>query len=673
MNVVVVSVNKVQTFLYHIVRGYASESETEDLTLKTVQNASFDISERFLQILKEEFHIDKDDEILSISGKIYFYSSLPKEVLEKKLQKIFTYFYLHYRGQVQIKYTYFQAEKNDGKLHLIQKCGKILKSTACENQMIIDNQKILFQFPQKGYRSKVESEYKENSFAKINFGDVFVSGLDDLLRERTDEEMRVIKDTNIAVIKADLDNMGTLFRAIKDYDVYTAVSRNLDQKISLKYIAEKLKSLNERGEYGTNGMRIFPFYAAGDDIFFAVSVGDIFNGIKLMENILDDINSEIQSYGKQFLKLSVGIEITKADQPIRFYSERVEKELKLAKRYGRGREDVKMSIALDDMVYPVYKEGTGENDWNDLVNDIRLLNVVKKRKKEMMTSYFNHILSAVTEVEDGNDVVYANTVFYWLRPTSSEIKAENYDYYKDEIVIRTILMRQLAEEKEDKENFKCKYRIHFSEENKKRFEKRIRLFLMFSDNRYDARLGGYGELDGYVIGQVDFADTKYVNKYYIAPVIEYVFEKNLQGNLRTVFITRKLEEREKKKVISYYKIKINKSMLFKMKKLLVQKERRDAVLERICEMLERENAERPEAEHAFKTKQFSKDNFMLYAEELDGNYIDSLLNFYAYKNISAIKNGRNIRKKIKKEGQGYGSGRKYRGNRKNDNSDNHRF
>ena len=77
----------------------------------------------------------------------------------------------------------------------------------------------------------------------------------------------------------------------------------------MDYLHSKTKEYQEKDET----FKLYPLYMAGDDIFFAVTVAHLLDGINLCKEILQQLNQEIGELSKRFdtdlpqLSMSVNI------------------------------------------------------------------------------------------------------------------------------------------------------------------------------------------------------------------------------------------------------------------------------------------------------------------------------------------------------------------------------
>ena len=120
---------------------------------------------------------------------------------------------------------------------------------------------------------------------------VFAKNLDDLVTENAPNK---VESTNgkIAVVKADIDGLGETFANIEEYESYNKLSKILDEIINNDSFAERVKTGND-----LQG-KIFPFYVAGDDIFYAVTIDGMLDSVEIIKNMISEINDEIEKLDK---------------------------------------------------------------------------------------------------------------------------------------------------------------------------------------------------------------------------------------------------------------------------------------------------------------------------------------------------------------------------------------
>ena len=184
-----------------------------------------------------------------------------------------------------------------------------------------------------------ENKRKEN---------VFLTNMDDLVvldeNHETDSS-----DGKIAVVKADINNLGSIMKEINDdYNKYLQVSKLLSEKISVDNLREMVIKSKKTGKYSIGQesekaesgeilkKAILPFYVAGDDIFYTVRINALFESIKVLHNMIKEINQELNKiqgkYGEIELSIAIGVVFVNNHQPVRYYNQMVEKELSVAKK-----------------------------------------------------------------------------------------------------------------------------------------------------------------------------------------------------------------------------------------------------------------------------------------------------------------------------------------------------
>ena len=144
--------------------------------------------------------------------------------------------------------------------------------------------------------------------------DIFLTNMDDLVvldeKHETDSS-----DGKIAIVKADINNLGKIMKEISNYEEYLQLSRLLGDKISLNNFKEKVAN-NEKLKN-----KIVPFYIAGDDIFYAIRIDALFDSIRILHEIVEEINQIIkENQNKENiveLSVAVGVVFVNNHQPIR--------------------------------------------------------------------------------------------------------------------------------------------------------------------------------------------------------------------------------------------------------------------------------------------------------------------------------------------------------------------
>lgn len=470
--VVALSVEKVQTFLTEVIRSHVQEKQTEDATLKGIVNSSNQISKDFFESIEKQFSDVEKKILLKCSGVYIFKCDLPENELESRLNELFQEYYIASQGQKSLRWHYFPSENFDN-LELIKKAKETLKQTKNWGYIIEKNQALLFQCNQV-------SETKEKGYEK-KFLEVFSEDINALKTEKNTEEKRF----RIAVIKADLDGMGEMFKNIKECDTYQNVSKILNEHVSLEGFSKAASNYKQKRKQRW----IFPFYIAGDDIFFAVAVEDLISGINVCKKLVRTINEKLQESGISIpLSLSIGVTITFNKEPIRYYMQRVEEQLKTAKSKkisGRFNVSSVMKISIGDLVFisvDKKKEEFSQKQpipsWEEFLEDLRLLNEIRNDKgkcSEVLgkTNYFYTLLEDISnETVRENDVTYINHVLYHLLP--DYLESSDKRLREMETRLNYNLIKQLYNEKDKLDAVR----------RKQHFEKYLRLMILFSDVRF---------------------------------------------------------------------------------------------------------------------------------------------------------------------------------------------
>ena len=326
--VVAIAVEKVQRYIFQAI----DKTQADEKTLRNIISASNNVAINILKEIEIKFNLEdtqsgEGNKILWISGKAVFCSELSKEDIKTKLKELYQKIYEDYQGNIFLNYVLFSVDKMD-KIDILRKATGLLKSNNTKSQVIKDNSEVLFRFTELEIKSqKVLFETKND---KEN---IFLTNMDDLVvmdeNHQTDSS-----DGKIAIVKADINNLGRIMEAIDSYDEYLQLSKLLSEKVSLDNFREMIEKYNGNGERLRK--KIVPFYVAGDDIFYAVRIDALFDSIIILSNLIKDINKELkmkQSNSNNIeLSIAIGVVFVNNHQPIRYYRQMVEIELSKAKK-----------------------------------------------------------------------------------------------------------------------------------------------------------------------------------------------------------------------------------------------------------------------------------------------------------------------------------------------------
>ena len=427
--VVAISIDKIQTALFEVIKSGTQEKQTNSGTLRSIMAASRKISGDFYRDVgiegdTGEFAGTVKEILLQCSGVCIFTTTCAEDEISKRLKRLFAKFYRESGGKLILKYVLFSEDVStgNGKLKAIQSAKELLKSKVCMNQVVKENQEILFQFLKY---------HEEDISAQNEEGGAFVPTINDLrsAEQKSNENEQDRGSFRIVVIKADLDGMGSAFQKIQDFEVYQEVSSILNQYISMEYLEEKVRGF----QINNSEFKVYPLYVAGDDIFFAVGMENLIEGINLCKWIVKELNSAIEdavgtaSFNK--LTLSIGLDFAFNREPIRYYFARVEDQLKKAKKakaLNKGERDRLVArICINDVVYydvkreEKSKKKKAESDVPKWEHVIHGLKVVKRAEKEgiEVTAFLYELLRKLkVREEDPTGIIHSNLVLYHLLP-----------------------------------------------------------------------------------------------------------------------------------------------------------------------------------------------------------------------------------------------------------------
>ena len=611
-NIVGFHVDKIQNFLFSAINSQNNDSEKEELRQKMILNSSGKISNDFYNIIEEKFSVKEKEKILvKTSGKYIFGTDLETKIIYKKCREIFEYFYKISNGQIFLLYTWCDNDaslENKKKLDL---CIKKLKSSKNYNELLKDNAAILFCLSQNASNSKYEINNRKK-------WEGFVDELDDLNENEPSEDSG---RSRIAIIKADLDGMGELFRNLKSYEEFKTISELLNIYISIEEIDKYIKDQE---------IKVFPFYIAGDDIFLACRVKDIFNVVEALKKFLKNLNREINSNVEKeiVLTMCIGVEITENKQPIRFFYERVEKQLEIAKREKEKNKLIMIGF---------YNRYFRYHEWNTMKSQIFFIQTLKNQNDEKMagikvisTTYLYNLYRILLNLSNENSIEFRNLFFYQIFPEYIEDKNEL--KYKLDTGLKSFIF----------------FNSYKNNSLNRTFIENLKLIILFLDKRYSVDLNS----TNYFNINKKYHFHKEIKRNFIKKIMEEIFENNFykNENLRDQFLIKKGED---------YKLlyKVGVSTLFRLKREILSERNNVQNIKNILlnitkrsESTDKLNSGKSQRKNQSMYFSFDK-NSNINKSDLDENFIDSVIVFYkyriAYKKISAKINenrgGRNGR------------------------------
>lgn len=657
--IVALSIDKVQTFLTEVIHSHTQEKQKEEETLSKIKKASREISADFVKAICEEFPEAEEQVLLSCSGVHIFKTKLPEKDAQERINRLFVRYYLQSGGQKLLRGVCF-AQKKRNEIDSIQHAKKLLKANTCITNLIAANKEILFSFQQavnteeRTDQQKTEPPDQETlQFAQT------INKLYDGTKGTKDGNNNP-NHFRIAVIKADLDGMGDMFRDIKTYEEYWKISDTLNRMMSLTGLHRAAKSCGMAAKKGW----LFPFYIAGDDIFFAVEITDLVNGINVCRELLRQVKKELSELATaQGLSVSIGVDITFNREPIRYYMERVEEQLRCAKKappltelkdYCQGKIAI-FNMAYYDINFPeleknneklykVIQDKRGKEStllWQDLLDDLCLLDTIRgdqqgSRDQIGTAHFFNALLQRLTEnTVQSNRIKYANCLLYHLLP--QYLDCPDKKLRERELTLHYNILRQINRLEADPQNSKKnKNFFRFNWQTEKRLEAYLRMMLLFSDHRFDL---SKRIRNGETPHEKDFDDGK-VRKVFFNRTVSYLYESILHKkhpSLCSIFIQQNPGE-----VTTYRVLRIDSSMFFKLRNTT------RIPVEKAADMIELNNSETAqqveehngakETEGKLPNRLFyDKDRFSNIANrkgEWTPDLVDSIMLFYAYRDAS---------------------------------------
>ena len=471
---IAIAVEKVQRYIFQVI----DKNQADEKTLRNIISASNDVARSILKEIEIEFNLDDQqagdkNKILWISGKVVFLSEQTKEEIKIKLKRLYQKIYVDYQGNIFLNYVAFAIpdDKKDN-IEILRRAERLLKESTTKSQVIKDNSEVLFSF------KELDSKCPNHMFENKRKENVFLTNMDDLVvldeNHETDSS-----DGKIAVVKADINNLGSIMKEIND-DVflignvrrhYKTYVMDRDMKVIIGIIVIKSKktgkySIGQDSEKAESGeilkKAILPFYVAGDDIFYTVRINALFESIKVLHNMIKEINQELNKiqgkYGEIELSIAIGVVFVNNHQPVRYYNQMVEKELSVAKKNMKEQKTLNsvVGISMAGNLFYIYKEGLGhgENDgFLRFCNEVGELKEMMEEKIFTRTSLHNLLMNLETEKDKDKQMLYA---LYYVKPNLRTGDIGNTQENK-ELYFKYYLLSNLVEAKGDKKNKNERY------------------------------------------------------------------------------------------------------------------------------------------------------------------------------------------------------------------------
>ena len=654
--IVGISVEKIQKYIYQTLDDNRSEIQKDENTLKEVLNASKTVSSNISKDIEKQFNIKQ--KILWISGKYIFEVESIEVEIKENLKILFKDIYLKYSGTLFINYVYFEKLNLNNK-EIVDKANVDLKSNETKRKLVIENNEILFSFQEKTniINCNINSDNNSNNNL-IDYTCVYIKNMDELVSN--DKE-----GTNgkIAVVKADINNMGEIFSNISDYDTYMKLSLILEKKITVNYLGR----LISKNKNLTN--KIFPLYIAGDDIFFAVKIESVLDSILILRNLIDDINDEINKKinslsndkSSKLIKLviSVGVEFTNNHQPIRYYREIVERELHNAKKFTKEKNSKEIKAILGTSIAGnlFYSYAGKEIREDDCFSKFKteILELIQLKNENIYTNTFLHnFLYALENIDisnknnEDNIKKFVNTFLYFLCPDIRNVESK---VIPNELHLKNYFMKMFIKNKKENED---ENQIVYDKKKFKNVISKLKLILLLTDEKYISNISL--NQFRYIIFEKKDETRDFLNSNMFIKPLKYIC--NFGDSIEKCFILNTTE----KGFNTFKKVPFHLSILFKAKNLIEsgKKEKVKTLFANYAELIEakeielEKDNEKQKEEHFINYRlKFNKDKFNREFDNVNGTeWLDRLILFYKYDQqriLYRIISGQNEKNKEKND------------------------
>jgi hypothetical protein len=559
---IAIAVEKVQRYIFQVI----DKNQADEKMLRNIILASDNVAKNILKEIETEFNLNDQqsgdkDKILWISGKVVFRSEQPEEEIKIKLKRLYQKIYADYQGDIFLNYVAFSIpdyEKDN--MEILRQAERLLKESTTKSQVIKDNSEVLFSF------KELDSKYPNQLFEDKNDKNVFLTNMDDLVVSDINHETDS-SDGKIAIVKADINNLGRIMKEINDnYDTYLQVSKLLSKKISMYTLSKMV--INSKQPEEELEKTILPFYVAGDDIFYAVRINALFESIKVLHNMIKDINQELKEIqgesGKIELSIAIGVVFVNNHQPIRYYSQMVEKELSVAKKNMKEQKSLNsvVGISMAGNLFYIYKEGLGhgENDgFFRFCNEVGELKEMMEEKIFTRTSLHNLLMNLETEKDKDKQMLYA---LYYLKPNLRTGDIGNTQENK-ELYFKYYLLCHLVEEKRDGKNGDERYFV--PEKINDILIPKLKLILLFLKEQYSDKFGK-AEIKKYIVlsNEADAADQKRrIRSVMFHKPINHILKVIEKNNIESMFFKKDIKGK-----VFYKNANFDISMFFRAKKMI---------------------------------------------------------------------------------------------------------
>ena len=626
---VAIAVEKVQRYIFQVI----DKSQADEKTLRNIISASDNIAMNILKEIETEFNLNaqqsKDDnKILWISGKVVFRNKETEDEIKVKLKKLYQKIYADYQGNIFLNYVSFTISSDKkNNMEILRRAECLLKESTTKSQVIKDNSEVLFSF------KELDNKNQNQIYGNKKEENVFLTNMDDLvvldINHETDSS-----DGKIAILKADINNLGRIMKEIDDnYDKYLQVSKLLSGKISIDNLSKMvINSKQPEEDEEELEKTILPFYVAGDDIFYAVRINALFESIKVLHNMIKDINQELKEiqgeYGKIELSIAIGVVFVNNHQPIRYYSQMVEKELSVAKKNMKEQKSFNAvaGISMAGNLFYIYKEGLGYGENNGFFrfcNEVGELKEMMEEKIFTRTSLHNLLINLETEKDKERQMFYA---LYYLKPNLRTGDIGNTKENK-ELYFKYYLLSHLVEEKRDWNKREERYFV--PEKIDDILIPKLKLILLFLKEQYSDK-SGKTKVKKYIISSDKGAATdqkRRIRSVMFHKPINYLLDKVCEYDSIEKLFIKKISKDKKQLYISAH----FEPTIFYRAKMLMELKKSSQVLKMIINYNNNFNKNSQEEIENIYRINFNEKKFEEYfSKTKDTKWIDRLILIYKY-------------------------------------------
>lgn len=619
--IIAITVEKVQRYIFQAI----DKTQADEKTLKNIISASNNVATNILKEIEIKFNLEDtksedENKILWISGKVVFCCELSKEDIKIKLKELYQKVYEDYQGNIFLNYVVFSVDKMDS-INILREAERLLKSNNTKSQVIKDNSEVLFRFTE--LEIKNQKELIETKNDKEN---IFLTNMDDLVVMDENHETDS-SNGKIAIVKADINNLGRIMEAIDNYDEYLQLSKLLSEKISLNNIRKMIEEHNDNGDKLIKKM--VPFYVAGDDIFYAVRIDALFDSIIILSTLIKEINEELkikQSNSNNIeLSVAIGVAFVNNHQPIRYYRQIVEKELSKAKISMKTKKsfDAIVGICIVNNLFFIYKEGLGfkENDsFFRFRSELGELKNMMDEKIFSRTALHNFLINLEIEEDKERKMLYA---LYFLMPNLRAGEINNIGENK-ELYFKYYWLSHLLEDKKgaSERYFECGKIANI-------LISKLKLVLLFLKDNYCLETN----TNQYIISseEVSKADQKRrIRSVMFHKPINFLLSKLNENGIEKLFINRIPKKTDKGVKQLYVSVHFEPAIFYRAKRLM-ELGKKEQVLTMFINYNNSFNQKEAEQKNSVHTMDFDEVEFRKrFESQKDTQWLDKLILLFKY-------------------------------------------